>query len=146
MEDYRHSLCQKPTNQPICQARYYGNVVHEILSLVKYQKDIEKAVEIALANGWIHFEQTETVTQTIQAIVSHPELMGYFEEGNQVFNEQAIIQNEGKTIKPDRMVLKGANEMLLLDYKTGVHNVKYQQQTLMTISSLILKMATGHCL
>ena len=81
-----------------------------------------------MANGWIHFEQTATVTQTIQAIVSHPELVGYFEEGNQVFNEQAIIQNEGKTIKPDRMVLKGANEMLLLDYKTGVHNVKYQQQ------------------
>ena len=102
--------------------------MHEILSLVKYQKDIEKAIEIALANGWIHFEQTTTVTQTIQAIVSHPELVGYFEEGNQVFNEQAIIQNEGKTIKPDRMVLKGANEMLLLDYKTGVHNVKYQQQ------------------
>nr|WP_315144254.1 UvrD-helicase domain-containing protein [uncultured Flavobacterium sp.] len=110
------------------EAIAYGNVVHEILSLVKYQKDIEKAVEIALANGWIHFEQTETVTQTIQAIVSHPELEGYFEEGNQIFNEQAIIQKEGKTMKPDRMVLKGGNEMLLLDYKTGVHNVKYQQQ------------------
>jgi ATP-dependent exoDNAse (exonuclease V) beta subunit len=110
------------------EAIAYGNVVHEILSLVKYQKDIEKAVEIALANGWIHFEQTATVTQTIQAIVSHPELEGYFEEGNQVFNEQAIIQKEGKTMKPDRMVLKGGNEMLLLDYKTGVHNVKYQQQ------------------
>ncbi len=110
------------------EAIAYGNVVHEILSLVKYKTDIEKAVEIALANGWIHFEQTATVTQTIQAIVSHPELEGYFEEENQVFNEQAIIQKEGKTMKPDRMVLKGGNEMLLLDYKTGVHNVKYQQQ------------------
>ncbi|MGL2987832.1 UvrD-helicase domain-containing protein [Flavobacterium sp. RSSA_27] len=110
------------------EAIAYGNVVHEILSLVKYKTDIEKAIEIALANGWIHFEQTEMVTQTIKAIVSHPELMVYFEEGNQVFNEQTIIQNEGKTMKPDRMVLKGANEMLLLDYKTGVHNVKYQQQ------------------
>ncbi|TAF60219.1 MAG: ATP-dependent helicase, partial [Flavobacterium sp.] len=110
------------------EAIAYGNVVHEILSLVKYKTDITKAIEVALENGWIHFEQTETVTQTIQAIVSHPELEGYFEEGNQVFNEQAIIQKEGKTMKPDRMVLKGGNEMLLLDYKTGVHNVKYQQQ------------------
>ncbi|MEM0576218.1 UvrD-helicase domain-containing protein [Flavobacterium polysaccharolyticum] len=110
------------------EAIAYGNVVHEILSLVKYKTDITKAIEVALENGWIHFEQTETVTQTIQAIVSHPELVGYFEEENQVFNEQAIIQNEGTTMKPDRMVLKDANEMLLLDYKTGVHNVKYQQQ------------------
>jgi ATP-dependent exoDNAse (exonuclease V) beta subunit len=31
-------------------------------------------------------------------------------------------------MKPDRMVLKGNKEMFLLDYKTGVHNVKYQQQ------------------
>jgi len=43
-------------------------------------------------------------------------------------NEQAIIQKEGKTIKPDRMVLTKNKEVLLLDYKTGSHNVKYQLQ------------------
>ena len=110
------------------EAIAYGNVIHEILSEVTYIRDVENALAKALTNGWIHFEQKETVTQTIQAIVSHPELSIYFEEGNQVFNEQAIIQKGGKTMKPDRMVLKGTNEMLLLDYKTGVHNVKYQQQ------------------
>ena len=40
----------------------------------------------------------------------------------------SIIQKEGRTIKPDRMVLTKNNEVLLLDYKTGTHNVKYQQQ------------------
>lgn len=110
------------------EAIAYGNVVHEILSQVKYKKDVENAVEKAVANGWIHFDQKEKVTQTIQDILAHPELVVYFEEGNPVFNEQTIIQKEGKTIKPDRMVLTANHEMLLLDYKTGAHNVKYQQQ------------------
>lgn len=110
------------------EAIAYGNVIHEILSLIKYKSDINNAIEIALANGWLNNVQKETVTQTIEALVSHPELKGYFEEGNKVFNEQTIIQNEGKTLKPDRIVLNYANEIFLLDYKTGVQNVKYQKQ------------------
>ncbi len=43
-------------------------------------------------------------------------------------NEQTIIQKEGNTIKPDRMVLNTKNEVFLIDYKTGKHNTKYQLQ------------------
>ncbi|OOV29877.1 ATP-dependent helicase [Flavobacterium sp. LM5] len=110
------------------EAIAYGNVVHEILAEVKHQNDIENAIAKALDYGWIHFEQHKTVQETIESIVLHPELLVYFEKGNQVFNEQTIIQKEGKTIKPDRMVLKEKNEIYLLDYKTGEHNVKYVKQ------------------
>jgi ATP-dependent exoDNAse (exonuclease V) beta subunit len=68
------------------------------------------------------------VYKTIQEIVNHLELSICFEEGNQVLNEQTIIQKEGKTIKPDRMVINVKNEVYLLDYKTGTHNSKYESQ------------------
>ncbi len=68
------------------------------------------------------------VFDTVYEIVNHPELSTYFEEGNQVLNEQTIIQKEGKTIKPDRMVLLKNKDVYLLDYKTGTHNSKYQLQ------------------
>ncbi|MFV8335677.1 UvrD-helicase domain-containing protein [Flavobacterium sp. RSP29] len=110
------------------EAIEYGNVIHEILSFVKTKKDIDLAITKAIENGLITFGQKETVFNTIQEIVNHSELKICFAEGNEVLNEQTIIQKQGKTIKPDRMVLTKNKEVLLLDYKTGTHNAKYQQQ------------------
>lgn len=106
----------------------YGNVVHEILSFVKTKEDVTLAVEKAIENGLINFGQKELVHQTILDIINHPELEICFEPGNIVLNEQTIIQKKGSTIKPDRMVVNKANEVYLLDYKTGAHNAKYQKQ------------------
>jgi predicted Ser/Thr protein kinase len=45
--------------------------------------------------------------------------------GNTVLNEQTIIQKR-RNHKPDRMVVLPDDEVYLLDYKTGIHNAKYQ--------------------
>ena len=106
----------------------YGNVIHEILSFVETKHDIELAVEKAIESGLIHLGQKETVILSIQSIVSHEKLQIFFEEGNVIMNEQTIIQKEGSIVKPDRMVLTTNNVILLLDYKTGIHDSKYQKQ------------------
>ncbi|MFV8374844.1 UvrD-helicase domain-containing protein [Flavobacterium sp. LB1P62] len=110
------------------EAIEYGNVIHEILSFVRTKNDIDLAITKSIENGLITLNQKELVYKTIHEIVSHVELSIYFAEGNEILNEQTIIQKEGKTVKPDRMVLTKNKEVLLLDYKTGIHNVKYQQQ------------------
>jgi ATP-dependent exoDNAse (exonuclease V) beta subunit len=110
------------------EAIEYGNVIHEILSFVKTKSDVDLAIMKALENGLITFNQKEAVYKSIQEIVNHSELENYFADGNEILNEQTIIQKEGKTIKPDRMVLAKNNEVFLLDYKTGTHNPKYQMQ------------------
>ncbi|TDE06836.1 UvrD-helicase domain-containing protein [Flavobacterium hiemivividum] len=106
----------------------YGNVVHEILSFVKTKKDVDLAVTKSIESGLITFAQKELVQKTIQDIVNHAALESFFSEKHTVLNEQTIIQKEGKTIKPDRMVVTKDKEVFLLDYKTGVHNAKYQKQ------------------
>ncbi|HLF50673.1 UvrD-helicase domain-containing protein, partial [Flavobacterium sp.] len=110
------------------EAIEYGNVIHEILSFVKTKYDIDLAITKSLESGLITFNQKELVCKTIQEIISHNELEDYFAEGNEVLNEQTIIQKVGTTIKPDRMVLTKSGEVFLLDYKTGTHNQKYQLQ------------------
>jgi ATP-dependent exoDNAse (exonuclease V) beta subunit len=106
----------------------YGNVVHEILSFVKTKKDVDLAVTKSIESGLITFNQRELVYKTIRDIVNHTALESFFSDEHEVLNEQTIIQKEGKTIKPDRMVVTKDKEVFLLDYKTGVHNVKYQKQ------------------
>ena len=110
------------------EAIEYGNVVHEVLSFVETKKDVDLAITKAIEAGLITVNQKEVVCKTIQEIVNHSELSICFEEGNQVLNEQTIIQKEGKTIKPDRMVLTKNKEVYLLDYKTGLHHTKHQLQ------------------
>ena len=110
------------------EAIEYGNVVHEILSFVKTKDDVDLAITKAIESGLITFNQKDMVFKTIQEIVNHSELSICFEEGNEVLNEQTIIQKEGKTIKPDRMVFTKNKDVFLLDYKTGLHNPKYQLQ------------------
>ncbi len=114
------------TNQQ--KAIEYGNIIHEILSFVKTASDIDLAIQNAIENGLITLNQKEVVLRSIQEIVNNKELESYFSHGNEILNEQAIIQKEGKTIKPDRMVLTKNKEVYLLDYKTGTHNQKYQLQ------------------
>ena len=106
----------------------YGNVIHEVLSYVHTKSDVDLALQKALENGLIASTQKETVEKTIREIVNHTELSLFFDENNTVFNEQTIIQKRGSLVKPDRMVLKNEDEMFLLDYKTGKHESKYQQQ------------------
>ncbi len=110
------------------EAIEYGNIIHEILSFVKVKTDVDLAITKSLETGLITFNQKETVTKTVVQIINHPELEYYFEEGNQILNEKAIIQKEGNTIKPDRMVITPNNNVYLLDYKTGNHEAKYQVQ------------------
>ncbi len=110
------------------EAIEYGNVVHEILSFVKIKSDIDLAITKSIESGLITINQKELVFDTIQEIVNHPELSICFEEGNQVLNEQTIIQKEGKIVRPDRMVLNSNKEVFLLDYKTGTHNPKHGLQ------------------
>jgi ATP-dependent exoDNAse (exonuclease V) beta subunit len=121
------------------QAIEYGNVIHEVLSMVKTRSDIDLALAKAIESGLITEIQRGVVFQTISGIAGHAELEAYFAEGNKILNEQTIIQKEAGLIKPDRMVFTANNEVYLLDYKTGSHNPKYIQQ-LETYAAAIEKM------
>lgn len=117
----------------------FGNVMHEILSFVTISSDVEVAVAKAIEKGLIVKSQATRVLQTLQAIVNHPELAVFFETDKKVFNEQNIIKpGRMANIKPDRVSIKG-NLAYLLDYKTGAHQSKYEQQ-LTTYESVLIEM------
>jgi ATP-dependent exoDNAse (exonuclease V) beta subunit len=105
----------------------FGNILHEILSFVKTSEDVSLAVAKALENGLITELQKGAVEKTLTEIVFHPQLTDFFDVDAKILNEQSIIKKDTKTIKPDRVVLKGKTAYLL-DYKTGSHQAKYDIQ------------------
>ena len=110
------------------EAISYGNIIHEILAFVKHKSDIDLAITKAIENGLITYNQKEIVSKTLLEIVNHPEISICFDGENAVLNEQTIVQKQGKTLKPDRIVLTKDKKAYLLDYKTGARNPKYVHQ------------------
>ncbi len=106
----------------------YGNTIHEILALIKVKEDMPLAIEKSLESGLITSSQKEIVQNTIQEILNNEELLEFFNADYKVLNEHAIIQKEGATVKPDRVVLKSRNEAMILDYKTGVFQESHRRQ------------------
>ena len=106
----------------------YGNTIHEILALIKVKEDMPLAIEKSLESGLITSSQKEIVQNTVQEILNNEELLEFFNADYKVLNEHAIIQKQGATVKPDRVVLKSRNEAMILDYKTGVFQESHRRQ------------------
>lgn len=105
----------------------FGNVMHEIFAFIENRHDIPKAIMKATESGLITIAQRDDVAETLQQVVSHPQLKEYFSEGVTVFNERSIISHGMSNIKPDRVAVRDGKAWLL-DYKTGAHQPKYEKQ------------------
>ena len=110
------------------EAISFGNVVHEILSFIATESDVDFAIQKAIESGIINNSQKFEIKKSIDQIMNHIDLKAFFSAENKILNEQTIIQKEGKTVKPDRIVINKKNEVYLLDYKTGLPENKHVKQ------------------
>jgi ATP-dependent exoDNAse (exonuclease V) beta subunit len=105
----------------------YGNLIHEILSKIKTKNDISAIVNQYVYKGTISDNERKEITTILNKIVNHQQLFTYFEQNNQVFNEQEIVTSDKKIIIPDRLILNN-NKVTIIDYKTGISNKKHHHQ------------------
>jgi ATP-dependent exoDNAse (exonuclease V) beta subunit len=110
------------------QAIEYGNTIHEILSYIISQEDLQNAIQKAIENGLITENQKSEISQTINDIVAHSEISSFFQKDKIAYNEKAILLKNGNSIKPDRVVFESETVVALLDYKTGQFLPKHKIQ------------------
>ena len=122
------------------QAIEKGNLIHDIISKIKTEADINFVLNDAYTNGLIDLEQKNILATTINSIVDHPRLRDYFTNDVLIYNERDIISSNGAIIRPDRLVVDQNNNATIIDYKTGVFDKKHEQQ-LITYADVIETMA-----
>ncbi|RLJ63199.1 ATP-dependent exoDNAse (exonuclease V) beta subunit [Lacinutrix venerupis] len=105
-----------------------GNLVHDIMEHIKTESDVDSAIKNFENDGIIDNTQAKHLKISILNIINHPDLKSYFSGNNTVYNERDIISKTGKLYRPDRLVINSKNEVIIIDYKTGLHNPKYQHQ------------------
>ncbi len=113
------------TNQQ--EAIEKGNLIHDILAQIKTIDDIDFVMTDFLSASIINKKQATILKPIINKIVTHYELKDYYNLKYTIYNERDIILNNGVVLRPDRLVVQGA-EVVIIDYKTGVEDKKHEQQ------------------
>ena len=105
----------------------YGNLIHNILSIVNSEKDIENAIQEYVNQGLIKTNEIEMYQNEIREIISINGVESWFDENAKVLNEKEIIAKDGKLYRPDKIIVL-KDKTIVLDFKTGEKQSTYSKQ------------------
>jgi len=104
-----------------------GNLMHEILALIKVKQDVKPAILQFVESGIISKNDISELEESIDQILRIPELTPFFSEKNNIRNEADIQLEGGKWVRPDRVVWKN-EKAWVIDYKTGAATADHRKQ------------------
>lgn len=108
-----------------------GRLLHTLFSAIETEKDIDNAIDQLVFEGIIGKPETE---KSIRELTHHAfsllQVQDWYSGSWHLFNECDIIwQERGElhTRRPDRVMMRG-NEIVVIDFKFGKQNKKYNKQ------------------
>ncbi len=105
----------------------FGNRIHALMASVHYVDDIDGAISNFIEKGWLLLSEEVPYTTLLTNIVQHPQLEKFYAKNVlEVHNEQEVVY-KNKVLIPDRIVVLD-KEIIIIDYKTGKPQAKYQEQ------------------
>lgn len=105
-----------------------GNILHQIFQLIEYKDDLEGAVSQLQFEGKLDHSQAEEVHQFAKELLADEKISPWFSKEWKVINERDILLGDNQLQRPDRVIYKG-NEAIVIDYKFGEKKAKsYQYQ------------------
>ena len=108
-------------------ARQKGVVLHDILASVSVPEDLTQAVANAVAEGELPACEAAEVTGMLAGAIASVAEYHWFDAGNNIYNELSIINTDGNVERPDRVVMRGG-ETVVVDYKFGEERKGYRWQ------------------
>ncbi len=93
-----------------------GVQAHTVLERLKTRKDVDFVLNQTIAEGIIENKDREDIKKRISTLFEDPLFNSWFDEDRETIAEREIISN-GKIYKPDRVVIKD-NNAIVIDYKS----------------------------
>ena len=108
-----------------------GRLLHTLFSAIETEDDIANAITQLIFEGIIGKPETEAeIRELTHRAFSLPQVQDWYSGNWQLFNECDIIWQENgelHTRRPDRVMMRG-NEIVIVDFKFGKQNKKYNKQ------------------
>ncbi len=109
------------------EAIKFGNLIHEMMSKIISEKDIENTTIQFVNKGFLEKSKKGEIKKIILNIINHEQLKAYFQEDSIVMTEREILTEDKHILIPDRLIFD-KNKVTIIDYKTGKPDKKHQHQ------------------
>lgn len=108
-----------------------GRMLHTLFSSIRVISDVDNAIDQLVFEGIIGNKDKEyEIRQFVKEAFSHPQVQDWYSGKWTLFNECDIIWQENgelHTRRPDRVMTNG-EEMIVVDFKFGKVNARYNKQ------------------
>lgn len=108
-----------------------GQLLHTLFSAIETTKDVAPAIERLLFEGVIADRKSEeAIRKLTERALSNPKVEDWYNGSYQLFNECAILYKENGKLevrRPDRVMMND-EEVIVVDFKFGKRNKKYNEQ------------------
>lgn len=111
-------------------ARRYGNQLHEALSLINNSEEITSELSRLQNEGLIEIGFYPRIEQELNTILTYQPYKEIISNALRISNEQTIIIGPNETKRPDKIIFK-EDETIVLDFKTGLSMKKNEKQVAM---------------
>ena len=119
--------------------RKHGTLMHEVLSRIRTVDDIRQAVEGYRMEGVINHEESTLLVDKLSRLLDTPDATEWYDGRYRVLNEVEILFGSGLAKRPDRVMLRG-DEVVVIDYKFGQRKLKTHQAQVREYLRLIREM------
>ena len=107
----------------------FGIEFHLLASQIESIEEIQTSINAAILEGTVAEKNRKALSEKINALFKLEEYQNLFKNRSVVLSEQAILVDEITSIRPDKIILK-TDETILLDFKTGLPSSKNTRQIL----------------
>jgi ATP-dependent helicase/nuclease subunit A len=116
-----------------------GKFIHEILQSIDNLNELEEAIQRAVREGKLNNRESSEISKEIMEFLGLEQVKGWFSGEWKVLKERDIITAEGQLRRPDRIMMKGS-EVVIIDYKTGRSKLKVHERQMKDYIGLVRKM------
>jgi ATP-dependent exoDNAse (exonuclease V) beta subunit len=111
----------------LSEQRRFGNQLHELLSIVEDISELSSCIDSMILKGKMEIEFKSEILEKALEILNLQTYQSLFVNAKSVLREQDIIISENQIKRPDLLIIKGL-ETLVIDYKTGSAHKSHQKQ------------------
>jgi len=107
--------------------RAYGIMMHELLSRVVTEDDIDAAVRHVCDAGLLPVAGSDMIAARVRSIITSETAKEWFDGSWEVRTEATVILPGGIARRPDRVMISG-DRIVVVDYKFGEPSDRYRRQ------------------
>ncbi len=113
---------------PEASSRIRGNVLHGILARIRVPEELPAAVDAAVAAGELPISLREQTLSLLSGRLASVAGRGWFSPSAKVIREGGILGQDGKELRPDRVIVRPDGQADIVDYKFGKPKEAYLWQ------------------